>query len=172
MRTSLSDVNCSVARSIDILGDGWTLLILRDVFAGITRFDSLQTDLEISRKTLAERLAHLVERGILKRHVYSVHPPRHDYRLTAKGADLFPVIAAIMRWGDRWNTEAGPPVLIRHDCGAHSTGELVCTHCGQALERSGCTIEAGPGGSEGPRTRVLSRHLAEQRPEPERRNRA
>jgi DNA-binding HxlR family transcriptional regulator len=161
MRTNLSDVDCSIARTMEILGDGWSVLILRDVFAGITRFEPLCEDLEISRKTLTERLDRLIDRGILRRHVYSVHPPRHDYLPTEKGADLFPVLAAIMRWGDRWSAGPdGPPALIRHSCGSHTGGEVTCEQCGERLELSGCTTEAGPGGRAGHRTRVLGAQLA------------
>ena len=161
MRTSLGDVDCSVARTMEILGDGWTALILRDVFAGITRFDALHEDLELSRKTLADRLERLIAAGILRRHVYSVHPPRHDYLPTEKGADLFPVIAALMRWGDRWTAgPAGPPALIRHSCGSHTSGQVTCEHCGEPLELRDCLTEPGPGGRAGPRTRLLGRHLA------------
>jgi DNA-binding HxlR family transcriptional regulator len=161
MRTSLSDVNCSIARTMEILGDCWTALILRDVYAGITRFDALQEDLEISRKTLADRLERLVAQGILRRHVYSVHPPRHDYRPTQKGADLFGVMAAIMHWGDHWTAgPEGPPMLIRHSCGSHTGGQVTCEHCGERLELSACVTEAGPGGGSGHRTRVLGERLA------------
>jgi DNA-binding HxlR family transcriptional regulator len=168
MRTSLSDVNCSIARTMDIIGDGWTALILRDVFADITRFEQFQRDLGVSRKLLAARLDRLVAEGILERRLYSKHPPRHDYLPTEKGAALFPVIAAIMRWGDRWTAgPAGPPALIRHhSCGAHTTGKVVCEHCGEPLELADIIAEAGPGGRTGQRTRILGPLLASRRAAP------
>jgi DNA-binding HxlR family transcriptional regulator len=95
-RTNLSRVSCSIARSVDILGDAWTLLILRDVFAGITRFDALARDLGISRKVLAARLDELVGHRMLETRAYSERPPRHDYVPTEKGADLYPVILALL----------------------------------------------------------------------------
>ena len=168
MRTTLSDASCSIARTMDIIGDGWTALILRDVFAGITRFEQFQQDLDVSRKLLAARLDRLVAEGILERRRYSKHPPRYDYVPTEKGAELFPVIAAIMRWGDHWTAgPAGPPALIRHEtCGAHTTGEVICDHCGEPLKLHDVTTEAGPGGRTGTRTRVLGPLLASRRAEP------
>lgn len=161
MRTSLTDVRCSIAQTMDIIGDAWTALILRDVFAGITRFEQFQQDLQLSRKTLAARLDHLVEDGILERHAYSQHPPRYDYLPTDKGADLFPVIAAVMRWGDRWTAgPAGPPAVIRHSCGEHATAEVICNQCGEPLALQDITAEAGPGGQTGQRTQVLGPLLA------------
>lgn len=162
MRTSLKDVRCSIAGTMDVLGDAWTALILRDVFAGIRRFDLLEEDLGLSRRTLAARLDALVSEGILERRAYSEHPPRYDYLPTEKGADLFSVIAAMMAWGDRWTAGAqGAPALIRHAaCGALTTARVVCEECGEPLALDGVTTEAGPGGRTGPRTRVLGPLLA------------
>lgn len=147
---------------MDIIGDAWCALILRDVFAGITRFEEFQRDLGVSRKTLAARLDHLVERGVLGRRPYSEHPPRYDYVLTEKGAELFPVIAAVMGWGDRWTAgPAGPPALIRHHgCGKHASAQVVCSRCGEPLALRDVTTEAGPGGRTGKRTEILGPLLA------------
>jgi DNA-binding HxlR family transcriptional regulator len=166
MRTSLTEVDCSIARTMEIIGDGWTALILRDVFAGITRFEQFQHDLDLSPKTLASRLDRLVEDGILERCPYSEHPPRYDYIPTDKGADLFPVIAAVMRWGDRWTAGPdGPPALIRHNCGAHATPAVICDQCGKPLALHDITAEAGPGGKTGRRTQILGPLLASRRRE-------
>ena len=121
MRTSLADVTCSIARSMEVIGDAWTALILRDVSCGITRFEQLTEDLGVSRKTLAARLERLVGDGILERRAYSEHPPRHDYLLTDKGRDLQPVLLALMAWGDRWAAgREGPPARVYHErCGQH-----------------------------------------------------
>jgi DNA-binding HxlR family transcriptional regulator len=156
-RTNLSRVSCSIARSVDIVGDAWTLLILRDVFAGITRFDALARDLGISRKVLAARLDELVGHGILETRAYSKRPPRHDYVPTEKGADLYPVILALLAWGDRWTAgPEGPPALVHHDsCGAHATPVVSCSHCAEPLTLADTTPEAGPGGRAGPGTEVL-----------------
>ena len=167
MRTSLEDVSCSIAGTMDVLGDAWTALILRDVFAGISRFDLLADDLGLSRKTLATRLDELVRKGILERRAYSEHPPRYDYLPTEKGADLFSVIAAMMAWGDRWTADGhGAPALIRHtSCGAVTTARVVCGECHEPLALEEVTTEAGPGGRTGPRTRVLGPLLAAARAE-------
>jgi DNA-binding HxlR family transcriptional regulator len=161
-RTSLAAVSCSIARTMDAVGDAWTALILRDVFAGITRFDDMARDLDVSRKVLAARLRALVEDGILERRPYSEHPPRHDYVPTAKGAELFPVLLAVMAWGDRWTAgEAGPPARIRHDaCGELVTARVTCSHCGEPLTLADTTPVAGPGGRAGRGTRVLGPLLA------------
>lgn len=156
-RTDLSRISCSIARSTDLVGDAWTLLILRDVFAGITRFDALARDLGISRKVLAARLDELVGHGILQTVAYSQRPPRHDYTPTEKGADLYPVILALLAWGDRWTAgPEGPPALVRHDsCGAHATAVVACSQCAKPLTLADTTPEAGPGGRAGPGTEVL-----------------
>ena len=161
----MADVQCSIARTMEAIGDAWSMLILRDVFAGITRFEVLHEDLGLSRKTLAARLEGLVADGILERRAYSEHPPRYDYLPSEKGAQLFPVIAAMMAWGDRWGSEgAGAPAIIRHtSCGAVTTAQVTCSQCGEPLELGACTTEAGPAGRTGPRTRVLGPMLAARR---------
>jgi DNA-binding HxlR family transcriptional regulator len=160
-RTSLAGVSCSIARTVDLLGDAWTALILRDVFVGITRFDDLTHDLGISRKVLAARLDRLVAEGILERRAYSEHPPRHDYLATEKGAELYPVLLSLMAWGDRWKAgRRGPPALVRHHaCGKHTTAQVTCEECGEPLTVETTTGEAGPGGRTGPGTRVLGPRL-------------
>jgi DNA-binding HxlR family transcriptional regulator len=157
MRTGLSDVHCSIARTMEVLRDGWTALILRDIYAGITRFDQLQRDLGLSRKILTARLDALVAAGILERRPYSERPPRYDYLPTEQGADLFGVIAAIMAWGDRWTAgPAGPPARLRHlACGAHAAARITCDQCGEPLEFHAISTEAGPGGRVGHGTRLL-----------------
>jgi DNA-binding HxlR family transcriptional regulator len=165
-RANLSAVSCSIARSIDLIGDAWTLLILRDVFAGITRFDALARDLGVSRKVLAARLDELVGHGLLRTEPYSERPPRHDYVPTEKGADLYPVVLALLAWGDRWTARPeGPPALIRHDsCGAHATPVVTCSHCSAPLTLADTTAEAGPGGRAGRGTAVLGPLLAANAP--------
>jgi DNA-binding HxlR family transcriptional regulator len=135
------------------------------VFAGITRFDQLQRDLGVSRKVLSARLERLQAEGILERRPYSERPTRYDYVPTAKGADLFPVIAAVMAWGDRWTAEPeGPPAVIRHtSCGAPSTARVTCDVCAEPLVLDEVTTEAGRGGRVGHGTRVLGPLLASRR---------
>jgi DNA-binding HxlR family transcriptional regulator len=130
-RTSFSKWPCSIARTMDFLGDWWTPLVLREVFLGTTRFEEIQRALSIGRNVLAERLRRLTHEGVLRRDKYQDHPPRYDYRLTEKGRDFYPVLLALVRWGDRWlHGGKGPPLLLRHTrCGAITHGELICAHC-------------------------------------------
>ncbi len=146
-RTSFADMACSIARTLDIAGEPWSPLIIRDVWVGITRFDDLQRDLGISRKVLAERLRWLVGHGVLERRAYSEHPPRHEYLLTEKGAELVTVLMTITAWGDRWTAgEAGPPVLLRHrGCGELTRAEVRCARCGEPLHAGDVDVEPGPG---------------------------
>jgi DNA-binding HxlR family transcriptional regulator len=101
-RKSFEAMECPVARALDIVGEWWSLLVLRDVFCGIRRFDALQENLGIARNILTRRLAALIAAGILEKRAYSEHPPRYEYRLTQKGRDLFPVLVTLMQWGNRW----------------------------------------------------------------------
>jgi DNA-binding HxlR family transcriptional regulator len=161
-RTSLADVPCSIARTVDLAGEWWTPLILRDVYLGLTRFDDIQANLGISRKVLTGRLDRLVEGGVLERRPYQTHPPRHDYVLTAKGLDLVRAFFALMAWGDRWTAgEAGPPMRLRHDsCGRLATPEVTCSHCGEPLTAESVTPEPGPGARVSKGTRGLARLFA------------
>jgi DNA-binding HxlR family transcriptional regulator len=146
-RTQFGQMACSIARTLDVIGEPWSPLILRDVFAGIGRFDQIQDDLGISRKVLAERLKWLVGSGILERREYSASPPRQEYVLTAKGMELCDLLLVMVRWGDRWTAgEAGPPVLYRHHaCGQISEAELTCAHCHQPMRASDVDLLPGPG---------------------------
>jgi DNA-binding HxlR family transcriptional regulator len=110
-RTSFAGMDCPIARSLDALGEWWSLLILRDAFLGLTRFDEFQQSLGIAPNMLARRLKRLVEAGLLERHAYSQRPLRHEYRLTAAGRDVFPVLAALGAWGGRHAT--GGKVLVQ-----------------------------------------------------------
>jgi DNA-binding HxlR family transcriptional regulator len=160
-RTSFADISCSIARTLEVVGEWWTPLILRDVYLGITRFDDLQHDLGISRKVLAERLDHLVTHGVLERQPYQQHPIRHQYLLSDKGRDLVPVLFALMSWGDRWTAgAAGAPMRLRHDgCGVLVTAEITCAHCGGPLTAENVTVEPGRGGRAGRGTRVIAKLL-------------
>jgi DNA-binding HxlR family transcriptional regulator len=101
-RKSFAGMGCPVAETLDVVGEWWTLLVIRDVFRGIRRFDALQESLGIARNILARRLKALVASGILEKRAYAERPPRHEYRLTAKGRALFPVLVTMMEWGNRW----------------------------------------------------------------------
>jgi DNA-binding HxlR family transcriptional regulator len=147
-------MSCSIARTLDVIGDAWAPLILRDVALGISRFDVLQRDLGVSRKVLSRRLDELVEAEVLSPVPYQDNPTRHDYVLTEKGADLVLVLLAMQRWGDRWVFgEGGAPVVLRHEtCGAATTAVLSCSACGGELRPGEVTPLAGPGLRTGPGT--------------------
>jgi DNA-binding HxlR family transcriptional regulator len=138
---------CSVAGTLEIVGERWSLLVLREAFMGVRRFDQMQRDLGIARNILAARLQTLVGHGLLERRRYSERPPRYEYRLTQKGLDLYPALVSIMQWGDRYlNCESGAPVQLRHKgCGELTHPHLVCSECGEALGARDIVAEPGPG---------------------------
>ncbi len=119
---------CSVARSLELVGERWTILIVRDAFLGVRRFEDFQRSLGVARNVLQSRLERLVEHGVLERRRYQERPERFEYRLTAKGRDLFPVLVALMQWGDRYLADDGvPPLALEHrGCGSPVHLGLVC----------------------------------------------
>jgi DNA-binding HxlR family transcriptional regulator len=137
---------CSVARTISVIGDRWTLLILRDCFVGIRRFDGFEARLGMTRHVLADRLRRLVEAGVLRKEPYQERPVRHEYRLTKKGLDLYPIMMAIVHWGDTHMAEApGRPVLHRHKgCGRDFDPVITCSECGEKLDARAVEVHAGP----------------------------
>lgn len=145
--TSLSELNCSIAKTLDAVGEWWTLLIVRDAFRGTKRFDDFQASLGIARSVLTARLRKLTDEGILERSEYSAHPPRYEYRLTDKGMALFPVISALMQWGDQWaQGQDGPPTLLIHDtCGQVTQPIMTCPHCRGDITTANTHTEPGPG---------------------------
>jgi DNA-binding HxlR family transcriptional regulator len=145
--SGLQQQNCSIARTVAVLGERWTLVILREAFNRRRRFDDIQRDLGIARNILADRLQTLVSEGILERCAYQQRPERFEYRLTDKGRDLYPVLIALMQWGDRYTAgEAGPPVeLIHEPCGEHTHPRLVCDHCGEPIDPRDIRPQPGPG---------------------------
>jgi DNA-binding HxlR family transcriptional regulator len=149
-RTSFADMPCSIARSLEVIGEWWSLLIVRDAFLGVTRFDDWQRRLGIARNVLAARLDHLVAEGIFERRPYQDAPLRHEYLLTAKGRDLAPVLRALRVWGDRHApTPGGPTTVLVHDACGEVTHEVgTCSVCG---ERLGADVHVAPGpGSRDP----------------------
>jgi DNA-binding HxlR family transcriptional regulator len=127
-------VSCSIGRAMEILGERWTFLILRESFYGVRRFSDMQRNLGIARNILSTRLQTLVANGILERRLYQDEPPRHEYRLTEAGRDLYPAIVTLMRWGDRHLSDE-PPVVLRHNsCGHEADPLLVCSHCHEELD--------------------------------------
>ena len=126
--------NCSIARTLELVGERWTMLVLREAFLGRRRFDEYAERLGIARNVLSARLAHLVEEGVLAKVPYQERPARFEYRLTDKGLDLWPVLFALMRYGDRHYAPDGPPMLVTHrGCGGELTDRRACTRCGAEL---------------------------------------
>jgi DNA-binding HxlR family transcriptional regulator len=134
---------CSIARAMEILGERWTFLILREAFYGVRRFSDMQRNLGIARNILSTRLQTLVGAGIFERRLYQEEPERYEYRLTPAGRDLYPSIVTLMRWGDEHLTgELGPPVVLRHNlCGHEADPVLVCSHCREELRPRDVTPE-------------------------------
>ncbi len=151
-RTDFGGMACSIARTLDVIGEPWSPLILRDLFVGVGRFEQIQRDLGISRKVLAERLKWLAENGIVEQRPYSQRPPRHEYALTAKGLELVDLLMVMVRWGDKWTAgEAGPPVLYRHHaCGQISRVDLHCEICDKPMHAGDIDVLPGPGARPAP----------------------
>jgi len=143
---SLADEPCSLARTVAVIGDRWTLLLLRDCFLGVRRFEDFQARLGISRTVIADRLKGLVGAGVLRKLAYQDNPARYDYRLTEKGLDLQPVILAMVHWGDRHYSGAeGPPLLHRHRaCGCDFHPVQTCSECGGVVTARDVETRPGP----------------------------
>jgi DNA-binding HxlR family transcriptional regulator len=137
----------SVGRALGLVGERWTLLILRETFFGVRRYGQFARNLAIPRPTLSARLRTLVDAGLLDRVKYASDPDRHEYRLTQAGRELFPAIVALMRWGDTHLAGPdGPPILLRHnDCGEIDAPRLACGHCGGEITADNVSPEPGPG---------------------------
>jgi len=137
---------CSIEQALGLVGDRWSMLVLRDTFRGLRRFDEIRRDLGIPRAVLSDRLRRLVDAGILARRRYQDHPPRDEYRLTEMGRELSPILVALMHWGDRWLQEGEPPTVLVHSA------------CGEPLELgfhcSSCHVDFGP-------LEISSRHRQE-----------
>jgi DNA-binding HxlR family transcriptional regulator len=148
-RKSFSGMHCSVAQCLEVIGEWWSMLIIRDAFLGVTRFDDFQRRLGISRNVLNQRLAYLVEAGVFDKVPYSQHPPRCDYRLTDKGRDLWPVLTAMRQWGDHHAAPDGPPVEVVHKgCGHVAEAVMTCSVCGEAIGPRDVRAVKGPGAVE------------------------
>ncbi len=135
---------CSIAATLEVIGDRWTLLILRDVFRGVRRFGQLQADLGIAKNILSDRLQRLVDHGVLEPVPYQQRPLRHEYRLTPKGADLSPALIAIMHWGDRWYAEQPPTVLVHAECGTPLENVTRCPRCREQISPNHIASRPGP----------------------------
>ncbi|RSM56867.1 transcriptional regulator [Actinoplanes sp. ATCC 53533] len=123
---------CSIAAALDVLGERWSLLALREIGYGVHRFARIAGYTGASRDILADRLRKLETAGVIERRQYSEHPPRHEYHLTAAGRELFPVMLALRQWGDKWAVDA-PAITHRHACGQPVQIDLTCHHCGRPV---------------------------------------
>jgi DNA-binding HxlR family transcriptional regulator len=138
--------NCSIARTLEVMGERWTMLVLREAFLGRRRFDEYAERLGIARNVLSSRLAHLVDHGVLEKVRYQQRPARFEYRLTDKGRDLWPVLFALLRYGDRHYAPDGPPMLVTHrGCGGELTDRRVCVRCGAEVQSADVEAHRGPG---------------------------
>jgi DNA-binding HxlR family transcriptional regulator len=135
MTTRTTPRTCSVARTLEVIGEKWSLLAIREVFLGCRRFEEMVRNTGAPRDTLAARLRTLVEHGVLERRQYSEHPPRDEYFLTDAGRELYPLILTAMQWGDRHLAGAsGAPMTLEHQCGARLDPQLVCRACGDEIK--------------------------------------
>jgi len=147
-RTSYEQMNCSIASALDVVGEPWTLLIVRDSFYGVRRFDDFQENLGIARNVLTARLKKLVEAGVFRKTAYRQRPLRHEYRLTDKGAALFTVIVGLKQWGDRFGVASrnGKPMdLVDRADGRPLDPVLIDALSGRRLELTNVRAIAGPG---------------------------
>ena len=144
--SEVGKLDCTIARTLSVIGDRWTLLVLRDAFLGTRRFEAFQGSLGITRHRLADRLAKLVRYGVLRRERYQDRPRRFEYRLTEKGLDLYAVVVSIAGWGDRHLAgRKGPPVeRVHRRCGRVAALRLTCEHCGEPVTARDMQARPGP----------------------------
>jgi DNA-binding HxlR family transcriptional regulator len=146
LQSTYDGQECSVAATLELVGERWTLLIVREALLGVHRFDEIQGDLGIARNVLQSRLERLVANGILERRPYQERPERFEYHLTPKGLDLWPVVVALMHWGDKHaGLAGGPPVALEHrNCGGAMDAHRVCSECGAQLGPHDVWARPGP----------------------------
>ena len=138
---------CSVARTLSLIGDRWTMLILRDCFLGVTRFSDFQKSLGITKHRLSDRLSKLVDSDILKKRIYDTNYGRYEYKLTRKGVELYPVLMSLVSWGDKWTVDDdGTPLeYIHQPCGKKVKAGSSCQHCNEPVSAFTITPILGPG---------------------------
>jgi DNA-binding HxlR family transcriptional regulator len=146
LRADYEGQNCSIARTLELIGERWTILILRESFLGTRRFDDFQRALGVARNVLQTRLERLVDAGVLSRVQYQERPARYEYRLTRKGVDLWPTIVALLKWGDKYAAPGGAPVVLEHkECGGEVDDRRRCMKCGRDVEAWDVVARRGPG---------------------------
>jgi DNA-binding HxlR family transcriptional regulator len=156
--------NCSIARPLSVLGERWTILVLREISLGSRRFDEMRSALGVATNILSERLATLVDEGIVERRRYSERPERFEYRLTKKGADLQPILLSFLRWGDTYTAgPSGPPLETVHATCDHVFHMVpTCSHCGEEVKPASLRARPGPGANKHQRERAEERRLRHQ----------
>jgi DNA-binding HxlR family transcriptional regulator len=161
-RTSFAQMQCSLARGLELIGDWWSPLIIRDLYLNVTRFDDLVEDLGISRNLLARRLKALTGHRVVERREYQKRPKRYEYRLTQAGLELAPLIVALTAWGDRWaRPKEGSPLLFVHKtCGKRFTPRITCSACGEIVSAGNVKATPGPGARARRGTAVLAARLS------------
>jgi len=137
---------CSVSRALSIVGDRWSLLIIRSAFLGTRRFSDFQSEIGVTRPRLSDRLSKLVQGGVFEKVEYQNNPVRYEYRLTEQGVDLYPVIMSLVKWGDKWLAgEAGKPLeYIHQKCGNKVMPNLTCPGCAQEIDPHDMLVVPGP----------------------------
>jgi DNA-binding HxlR family transcriptional regulator len=147
LQRTYPDQNCSIARTLEVIGERWTLLVIRDALFGLTRFDEFRMSLGIATNVLTARLDRLVSEGLLERRAYRTRPERHEYVLTDKGRELAPALLMLMRWGDRhYTAPGGPPRLAVHaECGGALGEDFRCRRCEEHVDLPHIEFLQGPG---------------------------
>jgi DNA-binding HxlR family transcriptional regulator len=158
-QTSFEGFHCSLARSLEVVGDWWSPLILRDLAVGLRRFDEMVTDLGISRNLLTARLATLIEHGIVERRSLPDHATRVEYVLTDAGDELVAVLMSLTAWGDRWRPLRGGRPIEFHHHGHECIPQVTCAECGEPVDPVAITFVAGPGGRSAPGTALMGTRL-------------
>jgi DNA-binding HxlR family transcriptional regulator len=173
VKREFSEWPCSLARAVEVFGDSWTLLIVRDAMQGLTRFDEFQRSLHVARNTLSDRLSKLVDTGVMIKRFYQDNPPRYEYLLTDMGRDFFPVLASMLAWGDKWLDDGGgAPVTLHHHTPGHKiVSQVVCVECGEPVEHHDVQFCVGPGYPDDvcPELDIRGRLAPAPAPDPERR---
>ncbi len=144
-----TDQNCSIARALEVIGERWTLLVMREILLGRRRFGELQRNTGIAKNILSDRLQTLVNHGLLERRPYGEAPESYEYVATAKGVDVAPVLVALLQWGDAHAAPDGPPrVYVHSACGHDADPRLHCSHCGERITPRELKVRPGPAADE------------------------
>jgi DNA-binding HxlR family transcriptional regulator len=147
LRRDYPGLDDSVAKALEVIGERWSLLIVRTAMHGNRRFGEMQESLGIARNVLSARLQRLIDEDILERRAYQQSPPRYEYFLTQKGLDLWPALIALLHWGDRYSPNPGGPLrqIVHKECGGTVSERGICEECGKVLTARDAKQVPGPG---------------------------